>query len=66
MPRAADTVGEQPTWVLVVDDLANRAQFETVGDDRLEDAYQKALDLAIFLRERIEVNRRLQRIGRVG
>lgn len=66
MPKAAEDTGRYPTWVLVVDDLANRAQYQHVGLDDLDAAYQKALDLALFLRERIEANRRLQRLGRAG
>lgn len=59
--RAAENVStEQPTWILVIDDLATRAQYQQVGGDSLEDAYHKALDLAVYLRELLEDRQRLQ------
>jgi hypothetical protein len=66
--QPAPTAGEAvPTWQLVIDDMRERDQWGSRkygtrhqydnGRDHLVDAYQEALDLAVYLRAEIEKRR---------
>lgn len=68
------STSERPVWELVIDDMrardnAGRAKYGTPlqasnGRDHLTDAYQEALDLAVYLRAEMERRGNLNAAGR--